>query len=179
MFVDLFINWSWLCILSPSKWFFFQTLLAMQLSPEETRPAAQLATQFPAEKLTRVAAQGLTVSFHIGLHGEAYARSVGPKWRHKRPKFLALMGLLKSPSYGLCASLRCARSSAKNSCWSRRILKLILSLNHIHKKPSEFKLWTFLEKKAQILLTAMSTSPHTVYVVHVSYTHREAKRSFS
>ena len=72
----------------------------MQLPAKQTRAAAQLATQFPAEKLTRVAAQGLSVSFHIGLHGGAYVRtggrSVGRSDVITKPNFLALMGLPKS-----------------------------------------------------------------------------------
>ena len=52
-------------------------------------------------KKTRVAAQGLSVSFHIGLHGGAYVRTVGRSHDViSKPKFLALMGLPKSLSYG-------------------------------------------------------------------------------
>ena len=80
--------------------FFSQTQLAIQLPAKQTRAAAQLATQFPAEKLTRVAAQGLSVSFHIGLHRGAYVRtggrSVGRSDVITKPNFLALMGLPKS-----------------------------------------------------------------------------------
>ena len=43
----------------------------MQFAAKETHAAAQLATQFPAEKLTRVAVQVLSVSFQVGLHGRA------------------------------------------------------------------------------------------------------------
>ena len=72
----------------------------MQVPAKQTRAAAQLATQFPAEKLTQVAAQGLSVSFHIGLHGGAYVRtsgrSVGRTDVITNPNFLSLMGLPKS-----------------------------------------------------------------------------------
>ena len=57
--------------------FFSQTQLAMQFSAKETRAAAQLATQFPAEELTRVAVQGLSVSFQVDLHGVALVRMGG------------------------------------------------------------------------------------------------------
>ena len=43
----------------------------MQLPAKQTRTAAQLAMQ------TRAVAQGLSVSFHIGLHGGAYVRIDG------------------------------------------------------------------------------------------------------
>ena len=55
-----------------------------------------LAMQLPAEK-KRVAAQGLSVSFHIGLHGGAYVRTYGRSNGSDlitNPKFLALMGIL-------------------------------------------------------------------------------------
>ena len=85
----------------------------MQLPAKQTRAAAQLATQFPAEKLTRVAAQGLSVSFHIGLHGGAYVRtggqSVGRSDVITKPNFVALMGLPKSLINGAPR----ARSSTK------------------------------------------------------------------
>ena len=62
----------------------------------------KLAIPPPAEK-TRVAAQVLSVSFHIGLHGGASVRSAAGRRTHDvitKPKFLALMGLPKSLSYG-------------------------------------------------------------------------------
>ena len=52
---NCFLKRSWRCNFLPKKW----------------RAAAQLATQFPAEKLTWVAVQGLSVSFIVGLHGVA------------------------------------------------------------------------------------------------------------
>ena len=94
----------------------------MQLPAKQTRAAAQLATQFPAEKLTLVAAQGLSVSFHIGLHGGAYVRtggrSVGRSDVITKPNFLALMGLPKSLINGAPR----ARSSAKKNNNNRKIL---------------------------------------------------------
>ena len=93
----------------------------MQLPAKQTRAAAQLATQFPAEKLTRVAAQGLSVSFHIGLHGGAYVRtggrSVGRSDVITKPNFTRTDGFTKiSYQWGSArARLRRARSSAIKS----------------------------------------------------------------
>ena len=61
--------------------------------------------QFPA-KQTQPAAkfQGLSVSFHVGLHGVAYVRTMYGRSDGSevitKPKFLALIGLSKSLSYG-------------------------------------------------------------------------------
>ena len=86
---------------------FSQTQLAMQFPAKERRAAAQLATRFPAEKLTRVVVQGLSVSFQVGLHGVALVRTGGRAVGRTdggdvitKPNFLALMGLPKSLSYG-------------------------------------------------------------------------------
>ena len=73
----------------------------------------QLVMQLPAVK-KRAAAQGLSVSFQGGIHGVANVCTVGRSDGSDvitKPKFLALMGLPKSLSYGapLARALRCAR----------------------------------------------------------------------
>ena len=73
----------------------------------------QLVMQLPAVK-KRAAAQGLSVSFKGCIHGVANVCTVGRSDGSDvitKPKFLALMGLPKSLSYGapLARALRRAR----------------------------------------------------------------------
>ena len=110
----------------------------MQFPAKETRAAAQLATQFPAEKLTRVAVQGLSVSFQVGLHGLALVRTDGRAGGRSdgsdvitKPNFLALMGLPKSLSYGTPPRVPTVRARAP-----LKIVFIFFIWNVLFKKPS-------------------------------------------
>ena len=89
--------------------FFSQTQLAMQFPSKQTQAAAQLAMHFPAEKYLICSTRFECLISHC-LHGGAYVRTLYGRSDGSdvitKPKFLALMGLPKSLSYG--AELACA-----------------------------------------------------------------------
>ena len=86
----------------------------MQFPAKQTRPAAQLAMHFPAEKNLICSTRFECLISHC-LHGGAYVRTLYGRSDGSdvitKPKFLALMGLPKSLSYGapLARALRRAR----------------------------------------------------------------------
>ena len=99
--------------------FFSQTQLAMQFPSKQTRAAAQLAMHFPAEKYLICSTRFECLISHC-LHGGAYVRTLHGRSDGSdvitKPKFLALMGLPKSLSYGapLARALRRARELRYN-----------------------------------------------------------------
>ena len=65
--------------------FFLKRSWRCNLPPNKRRRQRNWPCNFRPNK-TRAAAVGLSVSSHIGLHGGAYVRSVGRKWRHNQTK---------------------------------------------------------------------------------------------
>ena len=98
----IFLKRSWRCNFSPNK-----------RGRRRSWPCI-----FPPKK-TWFVSQGLSVAFHFGLNKGAYGRSVGRTDGGDvitKPKFLALMGLPKSLSYGASRlHLHRARSSARRA----------------------------------------------------------------
>ena len=93
----------------------------MQLPAKQTRAAAQLAMQFPAKKKKKAGCStGFECLISHCLHGGAYVRTLYGRSDGSdvitKPKFLALMGLPKSLSYGapLARVLRRARELRYN-----------------------------------------------------------------
>ena len=102
------------CRLQNDFLFFSQTQLTMQLPAKKTRAAAQLAMQFSAEKNPGCSTGFECVISHWLTRGSV--RTVGRSDASDvitKPKFLALMGLPITLSYGAQRTcLRRARSSA-------------------------------------------------------------------
>ena len=110
-------------------YFFSQTQLAMQFPAKQTRPAAQLAMHFPAEKNLICSTRfecliSCWLTWIKGTYGRSGGRSDGSDVITK-PKFLALMGLPKSLSYGVPprAPTSRARAPLKTKSWLKYCLR--------------------------------------------------------